>query len=193
MPDLNILRELIKKKALVEIEEGLYGKPQTRLIEPENPERPEYGVKINNIPKNSIVIKADAFPAPKNMFNGDKGECKRADFVIITNTGARRFIIFIEMKKGTGDRKKIIQQLKGAQCMIDYFRSIVNLFWKKTNFLATDQWEYRFVSISHIGANKQPTFDQPGSSDDIHNQAERMLKISAPGNIQFNKLIGKHR
>ncbi len=76
--------------------------------------------------------------------------------------------------------------------MIDYVKSIVNLFWDETDFLATDRWKYRFVSISHIGANKRPTYFRPPSPGDIHDQPEQMLKISAPDNIEFKKLTGKH-
>jgi len=171
--------------------ENLYGKPRVRLVEPKNQECPEYSVDIDNMPPNSIVIKTDAFPAPKDFFNGDKGERKRADFVIIANTKDQGFIVFIEMKKGKGDNKKIIQQLKGAQCLMDYVRSIVNAFWGKSDFLAVGQWEHRFVSINHIGVNKRPTFPPP--SNGIHDQAERALKISGTSHIAFKKLTGRHR
>jgi hypothetical protein len=86
MSDLKILKELIRDEALVTIEDGLYGKPKVTLIEPKNQCHSEYTVDINNIPKNAIVIKTDTFPAPTPIFNGSKGECKRADFVIIVET-----------------------------------------------------------------------------------------------------------
>ena len=126
MSDLKILKELIIDEALVTIEDGLYGKPKVTLVEPKNQCHPEYTVDINNIPKNSIVIKTDTFPAPKHIFNGSKGECKHADFVIIAETmiknKPKNLIIFIELKKGKGNSQaSIIQQLKGAQCIIAYY------------------------------------------------------------------------
>ncbi len=135
MTDLEILKELITDEALVAIEDGLYGNPQVTLTEP----GPEYTVAINNIPEDSIVIKTDTFPAPKHIFNGSKGERKRADFVIIANTDVRQLIIFVELKKGKGVTKEIIQQLKGSQCVVDYFRTIVDVFWEQADFLNTKQ------------------------------------------------------
>lgn len=143
MSNLVILNELINDNALVALEIGEYGQLKVVLIEPKNKEFPEYSIDIKGIPKNSLVIKIDAFPAPKPIFKGDKGECKRADFAIITD----KLIVLIELKSGQGNNPEIIQQLKGSQSVIDYFRTIVKNFWNEANFLDANQYEYRFVSI----------------------------------------------
>ena len=176
---MKILRELIKDEALVTIKKGPYGKPQVILVEPQNQGKHEYSVVINAMPHDSIVIKTDVFPAPKHIFNCSRGECKRADFVIITNTKNQKLIIFIELKKGKGKTKEIAQQLKGSQCVVDYFKSIVNVFWEQKDFLK--HYEYRFVSIRNIGIDKKPTSKW---CHDIH-------KFSSSKNIEFKKLICK--
>ncbi len=185
--DLSILKELITDNALVAIKVGSYGKPQATLIEPECEDHSEYSVDIANIPHDSIVIKLDTFPAPRHIFNCSKGECKRADYVIITNMNHKNLIVFIELKKGKGKTKEIIQQLKGSQCVVDYLKAIAKVFWKKADFLDARCYEYRFVSIHYIGTNKKPAFDSHFGG--IHNQAERPLKILAPRNLQFKSLI----
>ncbi len=79
MNDLIILNELINEDALVPIETGEYGKLKVTLIEPKDAGFPGYSIDITGIPENTRVIKIDAFPAPKPIFKGNKGECKRAD------------------------------------------------------------------------------------------------------------------
>ncbi|MDX8393500.1 MAG: hypothetical protein R8K21_02800 [Mariprofundales bacterium] len=101
------------------------------------------------------------------------------------------YIIFIELKKSRGERKGIIQQLKGAQCVVDYFRAIAKVFWHQDDFLNTQLYKHRFVSIHHINVNQRPTFDQP--SNGIHDQAEYMLKIAAPNRLEFKRLIGMRK
>lgn len=204
MTDFDTLREILKEEIVIEIENGYYGKKMVKLHEPPCKEHEGYTVTIRQIPNNSVVIKIDSFPAPINIFNcpkeGEKpekeykGECKRADFVIITQTTIKQktknLIIFIELKKGKGDTTKIIQQLKGAKCVIAYFRSIGMEFWKQQNFLNPNNYEYRFISIRYIGINKKPSFEK-NESNQIHNVPENMLKITSPNYLEFKQLIGK--
>ncbi len=103
-------------------------------------EKDLYSVVIKGLPEegSAIVLKIDNFPAPSKIFKGSKGECKRADFVIITNSGNKKIIVFIEMKaksKSTTEKlQHIVEQLKGAQCVIKYIEEIGKLFWDD-NFL----------------------------------------------------------
>lgn len=194
MSDLEILKELIREEALVTLEDGLYGKRKVTLIEPKNPCHSEYTVDINNIPTNAIVIKTDTFPAPKPIFKGSKGEYKRADFVIIAETIIKNkpnnLIIFIELKKGKGNSEaSIIQQLKGAQCIIAYCRSIGQVFWQQPDFLNPDKYEYRFVSIRNIEINKKVSFEKPKQG--LHDSPAQMLKITLTNHLEFKQLVGK--
>ena len=189
MTDLEILNELFKKDAMIDIENSLYGKKAVTLSEPQCDDHNGYSVLIRNIPENAIVIKADAFPSPTTIFSNTRGECKRADFVIIANTDKENLFVVIEMKKGRGGSEKgIIQQLKGAQCVIAYCRSIGQAFWQQEGFLNPEKYDYRFVSIREIGINKKPT--RRSSSDGVHDRPERMLKITSPHHLEFQYLAG---
>ncbi len=76
-----ILSQLIKKHALIELETEQSKKPRVTLKEPSA----KYSfVIISNMPDDALVIKADEFESPSSIFNGKHGECKRADYVIIS-------------------------------------------------------------------------------------------------------------
>lgn len=189
MSDLRILRELFRKAAIIELEEGYYGKKMVTLSESEDFHHKGYSVVIHNMPEDAVVIKTDIFPSPNAVFNNGKGACKRADFVIVANTDVKNVIIFIEMKKGKGgSEQEIIQQLKGAWCFIDYCRSIGQKFWNEPKFLTSDRYLYRFVSIRDIGINKKSL--RTPHPKGVHDCPERMLKITSPHHLQFNQLIG---
>ncbi|NEN88758.1 MAG: hypothetical protein F6K48_07435 [Okeania sp. SIO3H1] len=184
--DIDLLKRMIQPEATVALESE-YQKNIVKLIEVSD----DYTVTIRGMPNDDevIVIKVDTFSAPTTIFLGNRGESKRADFAIITDTIEKgKFIVFIEMKRGkkTSKEKEIIQQLKGAQCFVEYCQAIGKSFWEKGDFL--DNYKYRFVSIKNITVNKKPTRSK--SKDDIHDTPENMLKISSPNHIQFNHLIG---
>ncbi|TAF71182.1 MAG: hypothetical protein EAZ59_01945 [Oscillatoriales cyanobacterium] len=184
MSDIAILKEMIKESATVPLEEHK-GKKQVILKEPPPA---DYSVTIDGMPDDAqvIVIKADAFPAPNKIFTSSKGQCKRADFVIVA------IIFCIEMKKNKDQNSKIIQQLTGAKCFVDYCQEIGKAFWNQQNFL--DAYEYRFVSIGHISISKGKTRinrlnETHDRLNETHDRPDRMLKISRPNKLQFNHLI----
>ncbi len=182
MPDINILHELIKESAKQALVDN-YGKKQTTLTEPQCP---GVSVTISGLPDNVIVIKADAFVSPDTVFIGAHGECKRADFVIVADTGTKKVIICIEMKATKGVEKEIIQQLIGAQCFVGYCQEIGKAFWNQPEFLKG--YVYRFVSISQISIAKNKT--RVNRQTGIHDRPDRMLKIAYPHHLQFNHLAG---
>ena len=192
MSDIAILKKMIKDKAIVPLEEKKYGKRLNYSVTLTEP-RDSYFVTIEGMPKHDevIVIKAESFVAPREVFNGTKGECKRADFVIIAETEIEKVILCLEMKKTKGAKKHIVQQLTGAQCFIAYCQEIGKKFWHQSNFL--ENYKYRFVSIGHISIPKQKTRFKTRRSvqqiRDLHDRPDRMLKISAPHHLQFNRLV----
>ncbi len=186
MSDFGILRELIKPGAIIEPNERKDTKYNIVLQETDtqNP----YQVKINNIPGEILAFKPDKFPDTSNYFRNRKGECKRADFVIIINGYNKNWILYIEMKSGKGCPDKIVKQLKGAECMTSYFRSIGRKFWNTANFLKKEEYNQRFISIRNVRINKQPT---TFSGKRKHDSPENMMTYRSPskGGIQFSKLI----
>ena len=191
MSDFDILRDLIRDAVLASVE--CQNKKKILVLEePGGHQQPAYSLKIHNVPDDFIAFKVDAFPAPKNIFKNDKGECKRADFVIIASNDKVSWIVYIEMKGGNlGSEKEIVQQLRGARCLVAYCRAIGREFWQEPNFLAEKNYQQRFVSVKNIQMPKQPTRLGPESGQ--HDTPENMLKLNgvANGRLQFNKLVGK--
>jgi hypothetical protein len=119
MSDIAILKEMFKNTATVTLINH-HKRKKVVLVEPPPG---DYAVIIYDLPDEDevMVIKADSFPAPQKIFTGTKGECKRADFIVIADTDGEKVIIFIEMKAGKGSTEaEIIQQLQGSQCLIAY-------------------------------------------------------------------------
>ncbi len=188
--DLKILQELVKKQATVSPKSTSYGKKIITLKE--NADGSQYAVTIQGLPKDAIAMKADMFPAPDHIFTCQRGECRRADYILITNSGQENFILYIEMKKGRAKSREIVTQLKGAQCLIAYCRAIGRLFWQKEDFLGA-QYQSRFVSIREISLNKRPTRAQPEPPGNLNDTPERTLRIKGYDNLHFKKLILKAR
>jgi hypothetical protein len=184
MRDIAILQEMILDAAKVPLESDRNG----NIVILREVDFSNYSVTIHGMPNDNqvIVIKADAFVPPTRVFAGSKGECKRADFVIIAEV--KKVIICIEMKAkaGTSLEWEIIQQLKGAQCFVGYCQQIGKVFWQEKTFL--DNYVYRFVTIRNINIPKKPTRE---SKNNIHDRPERMLKINFSKHIQFDSLIGR--
>ena len=185
MPSISILKELVQSSACVSITSNPYGRNIVTLVEPN-----QYSVTINGMPSSddAIVIKIDNFPAPKSIFKGTKGECKRADFVIISKVGNKKIVIYIEIKSKatTSQARDIIRQLKGAQCVVKYAQEIGCAFWGSDPL---DGFESRYVCLRNISISKRKT--RINTSSSIHDSPERMLKINCPNNLQFNELVGR--
>lgn len=183
MSDIAILKSMFKEEA-TEILEDHNGKKKVTLKELD---LPVYSVTIYGMPNDDevIILKADKFISPNKIFKSSKGECKRADFVIIAERGNKKVILCIEMKSKKGSlESEIIQQLKGATCFVAYCQEIGRLFWNQKDFLKN--YEYRFISIRDITVPKKPTRTSP---TDIHDRPEKMLKINSPKYITFDSLI----
>ncbi len=182
MSDIKVLEEMIRPEALVALNPG-YGRPWVDLEEFAAAHPP---VRIRGLPDDAVVIKVDAFRAPDSIFAGTRGECKRADYVIIADTGGKKRILFIELKQGTKPKHEVIKQLRGAQCFIKYCQEIGRHFWKERGFL--DGFEPRFVSVKQIRlAKRKMRTTQDQRPNDT---PERMLVISRPNDLEFNHLVG---
>ena len=147
-------------------------------------------VRINGVPHDSIVIRAEDFENPLTVFNGSKGERKRADFVIVSNDEReRKWIICIETQEMDSKlASHVIQQLKGASCFVSYCRCIGKSFWESEEFL--DDYQHRFVSIVDLNFNRSRRRTQPfHSQGELHNRPDLFLKISQSPTIHFRNLI----
>ena len=183
--DIQILREMLNPDAQVTLQSG-QGKPSVQLTDLQSGAT----VEIKGLPHNSLVIRAEDFENPLTIFNGQKGERKRADFVIVSNDeNEKRWIVCIETQES--DSKKawhITQQLKGAYCFINYCKCIGKSFWELDAFL--DDYDYRFVSIVDINFNQSRRRIQPfDPAGELHNRPDVFKKLSQRSTIYFSKLI----
>lgn len=178
MSDMEILSQLFKETALV--------KPQKKhrklYVELREPQAPDSIATIHNLPGDAKIIKGDKFRSPDSVFNGKHGECKRADYVIISEE--KKCIIYIEMKRTKGEWKKIVKQLMGTQCFIKYCTEIGKTFWKKNNFLRN--YQSRFISIGRTGISKSGTRYTP--KEKLHDLPDRAMKINSPHRLQFHQI-----
>ncbi len=183
MTSFNVICEMMEESAIVPLENH-YDKKKIVLTEKQCA---EYSVVINNVPENSIVIKADdAFKQPDTLFKGTKGECKRADYIIVSEKDDKKIILFIEMKKTKDQEKEIVQQFKGATCLLLYIKEIGKSFWDRADFL--DKFQKRYVSIGHISVSKKKTRYE--REEKVNDKPDKMLKITHPNELQFNRLVG---
>ncbi len=180
MPDMEILSQMIKDTALVQ-QQNEYGKPLVKLCEPQ---APDSRATIRNLPADTVVIKVDAFCSPDNVFNGGNGECKRADYVIIS--AEKKCIIYIEMKRTKDGWNQIVKQLLGAQCFIKYCQEVGKAFWGENDFLKG--YKSRFISIGHTSIAKKKT--RIDKNADRHDTPQRAMKVNWPNYLQFNQIAG---
>ena len=187
MNDIQILKEMISCKVRVELQQEDGKPPSVELIDKQANTR----VEIKGLPHDSIVIRAEDFKDPLTVFKGSKGERKRADFVIVCNDGIKKWIICIEVKKGRRiQRDRVIAQLRGARCVMDYCKSIGKEFWAAKGFLTG--YEYRFVGIAHLSIQNQPTRTYTPniqSQGELHSRPDVFLKILGSSDLFFHNLI----
>ena len=186
MNDIEILREMLVCNDDVQVPlEQEQGKPPSVEL---HDYQANTTVKITGLPDDSIVIRAETFKAPCCFFKGSQGERRRADFVIVSDNGNRkRWIICIEVQKGAKknkERSRVIAQLKGAACVVNYCQCIGKQFWKEKDFL--NDYQFRFISMVHTSMDKRPTQNKsPNSSGD---SPETFLRVPGKSHY-FGKLV----
>lgn len=180
MTDMEILSQMIKETARVELQKE-YGNALVTLHEPQ---ASDTSATIRNLPSDALVIKVDAFKSPDDIFNGSNGECKRADYVIISLE--KKCILYIELKRTKDNWEQIVKQLIEAECFVKYCQEIGKSFWNENSFL--HGYEHRFISIGHTSIAKRKTRITRNSS--IHDSPDKAMKVDWPHYLQFNHLAG---
>ena len=178
MTDMTILNRMIKDTAKIPLEDN-YSRKKVVLI--------EHGtmgssLEIHNLPDDAMVIDIDGSFSNEKLFSGDARECKRGDYLIISEQ--ERIALFIEMKKGNPVTGDIIKQLKGSQCVFEYCQSIACKFFDEASFLA--DYKLRFVMFKNVNLDKRKT--KIDRDAEIHNTPETLMKVSWAKSIQFNRI-----
>ena len=189
MTDREILLEMLQEEILTPVGRDMHGRPIVELQEDQQ-DNPVIST-IRKVPLDAIVIRADKFPAPigflKSSDDGDDmGMCKRADFVIISEEES--VVLYIELKSGDSSAKEIVQQLKGASCVIAYCKEVARQFWNKEDFL--DSYDCRYIRIVEFRVKKRRTRPKHTSRKQSikHDSPESFLTIRSPHHLKFNKL-----
>ncbi len=182
LTDMQILKQMFQKRALIAIKTDSYGKRYVTLQETQSPDSQ---VEIRRVPNNSLVLNIDDFMSLDGIFNGSHGECKRADYVIISEE--KKCIIFIEMKRKKDEWHNIVKQLQGSKCFMDYCQNLGQTFWQDKDFLTG--YQYRFVSLGHTNIVKKKTrIDRKSKQGKKHNTPDTALKIDYAQSVQFNMI-----
>lgn len=178
MTDTEILLEMIKEEARPRIQAN-------HSIELREKQEQDSKVTISKIPRDAVVIKADIFKEPKSIFMNSRNECKRADYVIISEEKKR--IVYIEVKlEKAHSGKDVIRQLWGAKCFIAYCREIGIGFWENSDFLKN--YQERFIVFSHTSARKRMVRLPRIPASRSHNAPGNPLKLPGVRHIPFDEI-----
>ena len=183
--DIQILQEMISPEAQVILQPA----ERTSFVQLTDSQSGTT-VRINGVPHESIIIRAEDFENPLTVFNGSKGERKRADFVIVSNDEhGRKWIICIETQEMDSKlAAHVVRQLKGAYCFINYCKCIGKSFWGSEQFL--DGYQWRFISIVEINPNRSRRKTQHFySTAELHDRPDDFKKLPQRTIIHFSKLI----
>ena len=189
MNDIEILREMLICDAQISLQQEEGKPPSVKLID----KQANTTVEIKGLPHDSIVIRAEDFEDPLTVFEGSRGERKRADYVIVSNEDQGKWIICIETQAGNSkNRAHVAAQLKGAQCFMSYCKCIGRSFWESEEFL--DGYQYRFISMADVNSDKEtkktrhysPHIQSTGG---LHDTPNAFLKVLRSPSLYFRKLL----
>ena len=188
MSDIDLLRKMIVDSAIVLHSNSGKNKCSVMLSEEDEQNKIPYAFKISGLPQDSITFRADKFPEAVHFYQGSRGENKRADYVIVADTGKKKWILFIEVKSGKhSENRDMAKQLKGAECVVAHCRAVAEKFWDENSLLDSNVYENRFIGIVKVNIPKRPTRNRP--SGIVHDKAENMLIVRNPGSsLRFDKL-----
>lgn len=182
MDSVSLLKQMIKASAQVALEV----RGEKASVELCEPQASDSKLRIRGIPADAIVIKMDSFPAPDAVFNCQKGECKRADYVIVAAFPTKKRILYLELKRTKASQNDVSKQLSGAECAMTYCEQIAKSFFGKRSLLVG--FQARFVSCGHTSINKRKTRIE--CTNGRHDRPDRFMKIDWPSVLEFNQLVG---
>lgn len=179
MSDTSVLRRMLRPNIIIPLDDHYRNQKKLVLTEPQ---ATDSHVEVYNVPVDSIVIDIDRAFQNQGLFQGSSGECKRADYLLISESEQK--VLFIELKQGKAEREGIIQQLRGALCTFEYCQSIAREFFHESDFLMT--YEKRFVAIKQTGSRARRS--EVTRIESQHNRPDLLMTISGVRSIQFNQI-----
>jgi hypothetical protein len=170
---------MIKDSAKIALQDHYQGKKKVVLTEHGTTDS---SLELHNVPADAIVIDVDANFSNSSLFENSAGECKRSDYLIISEE--KNLALFIEMKKGSPATSDIIKQLKGSLCAFGYCQFIAREFFDEADFLLN--YRLRFVAFKNVNLEKKKT--KIDRSINVHDKPECLMRVSWANTIQFNKI-----
>jgi len=179
---LEALRELLVNDLLGDIfqEHGVFS---VRLKET-GVEAKLKQVDLLGVPENSLLIKLDAYEQPVSLFNGNKGERKRCDYILFTLVNGKGYALFIELKSAKLKTSEYICQFKGAECVVDYCHAALKRFHDHDQLLA--HFNKRFIVFYRPRIAKQRTRPKMTSGN---TSPEKALLYPAPHSPSLKFLL----
>jgi len=150
---------------------GVVARPsdnEVRLYEPNSPLK-EVFLRIENSGK-TLLLRIDKVKVT-GLYQRGEGQLKRCDYVIFTEIGKQKYLVFIEMKHKDCDNNKIIQQFRGAECLVDYIDSVLHRFY---GVKSLQEYKKRFVLFYKVPIPKQPT--RPKKAQGKNDAPERYVR-----------------
>jgi hypothetical protein len=178
MINFDLLHNLINEELITKAETK---NEITRIIlEETDPSAKLKSIQIKNVSENAVLIKMDDIllinkkrydqlkkickdkkskltdfkPFEHSVIKNLNGAQKCCDYILIDNLENNAHIFFIELKSKKYLDKEIDQQFKGAECLIDYFDSILKKFQGKNLFNCLKR---RYIVFSIKKLNKTTT------------------------------------
>lgn len=185
MSDLSILCDMIHCNAKIQLQTE-YNK---HFVVLEEEKSPDSTVTIAGLPSDTIVINLDDNISNDRIFNGSRGECKRADYLIIAEAQNKKRILIIEMKTSKDKPKNVINQLKGASCCVRYLQEVGKKFWNQDEFL--NDYELRYIYLNHTSKKPSVRKRRVRNNQDVGDQPETAVEISWATRLDYNKISGK--
>ena len=181
---LSTLSELIADASKVELQTG--SRTSKALLTEQ--QEPTCSVWIQGLSNQTFVLNLDVFTKVSdneigtNMFKGDRGERKRADYIIIEPE--KKVIVFVELKcqrNRNCNSSLIDNQLRGAKCLFGYIKCVLSEFWNLDDFLH----DFNELAVCIVSTTEKRKTDPKALSS----ENTRFKKVYAKDAIYFRKLI----
>ncbi len=152
------------------------------------PQQPDSTVEIHGLPHDAIIIKLDKFPDPGHFFNKERGECRRADYAIVTDTNGSKRLLVIEIKRENDQHNFLTQQFRGARCVLAYCEEVARQFYDCGDLF--QGFEFRYIAFCRTCSRLRKQKTRPPMTGKRHDKPHLFMKIENPNHIQYNHLVG---
>lgn len=148
-----------------------------------------YYIELKQIPTKFILIKPENLDFLSKNITGSNGEKQISDYILISESAEGKWIVYIEMKRGNAEVKKIRNQLIGSKCFIDYCKSLVNFFYEGEQHFKDFEERYVYLNTKIEEQSIQKTTTVPPNHR-LNDNPSDFLPIEGGNGVYFRKLLG---